>query len=121
LSVLPEVGESPLPRKNHRFGHPTPQRGVEVERKWKRPDYHVPGNGLVQIQRTKRKEREHGQTDSSAVAEVRHAGRTTLPTGASSGRACRSRARRFRGAARSARLWRSRIAARSAWWWQQNS
>jgi len=54
--VLPEVGESPLPRKNHRFGHPTPQRGVEVERKWKRPDYHVPGNGLVQMQRTKRKE-----------------------------------------------------------------
>jgi formate dehydrogenase major subunit len=50
LRVLPEVGESPLPRINHRFGHPTPQHGVEVERKWKRTDYHVPGNGLVQIQ-----------------------------------------------------------------------
>jgi formate dehydrogenase major subunit len=50
LHVLPEVGESPLPRINHRFGHPTPQHGVEVERKWKRPDYRVPGNGLVQIQ-----------------------------------------------------------------------
>jgi formate dehydrogenase major subunit len=50
LRVLPEVGESPLPRINHRFGHPTPQHGVEVERKWKRLDYHVPGNGLVQIQ-----------------------------------------------------------------------
>jgi formate dehydrogenase major subunit len=50
LRVLPEVGESPLPRINHRFGHPTPQHGVEVERKWKRPDYRVPGNGLVQIQ-----------------------------------------------------------------------
>jgi formate dehydrogenase major subunit len=50
LDVLQEVGESPLPRINHRFGHPTPQRGVEVERKWKRPDYSVPGNGLVQIQ-----------------------------------------------------------------------
>ncbi len=50
LKVLPEVGESPLPRINHRFGHPTPQNGVEVERKWKRPDYRVPGNGLVQIQ-----------------------------------------------------------------------
>lgn len=50
LRVLPEVGESPLPRINHRFGHPTPQRGVEVERKWKRPDYRMPGNGLVQIQ-----------------------------------------------------------------------
>jgi len=50
LKVLPEVGESPLPRINHRFGHPTPQHGVEVERKWKRADYRVPGNGLVQIQ-----------------------------------------------------------------------
>ena len=50
LHVLPEIGESPLPRINHRFGHPTPQHGVEVERKWKRPDYRMPGNGLVQIQ-----------------------------------------------------------------------
>jgi formate dehydrogenase major subunit len=50
LRVLPEVGESPLPRINHRFGHPTPQNGVEVERKWKRPDYRVPGDGLVRIQ-----------------------------------------------------------------------
>jgi formate dehydrogenase major subunit len=50
LRVLQEVGESPLPRVNHRFGHPTPQHGVEVERKWKRPDYRMPGNGLVQIQ-----------------------------------------------------------------------
>jgi len=50
LRVLPEVGESPLPRINHRFGHPTPQHGVEVERKWKRPEYRMPGNGLVQIQ-----------------------------------------------------------------------
>ena len=39
LKVLPEIGESPLPRINSRFGHPTPQHGVEVERKWKRPDY----------------------------------------------------------------------------------
>jgi formate dehydrogenase major subunit len=50
MEILPEIGESPLPRVNHRFGHPTPQHGVEVERKWKRPDYHFPGNGLVQIQ-----------------------------------------------------------------------
>jgi formate dehydrogenase major subunit len=50
LRVLGEVGESPLPRINHRFGHPTPQHGVEVERKWKRADYRMPGNGLVQIQ-----------------------------------------------------------------------
>jgi formate dehydrogenase major subunit len=44
MTVLGETGESPLPRRNHRFGHPTPQRGVEVERKWKRPDYHEPGS-----------------------------------------------------------------------------
>jgi len=50
MQVLPEVGESPLPRVNPRFGHPTPQHGVEVERKWKRADYHFPGYGLVQIQ-----------------------------------------------------------------------
>jgi formate dehydrogenase major subunit len=43
MRVLPEIGESPLPRVNHRFGHPTPQRGVEVERKWQRPDYRLPG------------------------------------------------------------------------------
>ena len=53
LNVLPEVGESPLPRINSRFGHPTPQNGVEVERKWKRPDYAPPGNGLVQLQTKK--------------------------------------------------------------------
>jgi len=44
LQVLPEIGENPLPRTNHRFGHPTPQRGVEVERKWRRPDYRLPGS-----------------------------------------------------------------------------
>jgi formate dehydrogenase major subunit len=49
MQVLPEVDESPLPRINHRFGHPTPQRGVEVERKWNRPDYSVPGSHLVQV------------------------------------------------------------------------
>jgi formate dehydrogenase major subunit len=43
LRLLPEKGESPLPKTNHRLGHPTPQRGVEVERKWKRPDYWMPG------------------------------------------------------------------------------
>jgi formate dehydrogenase major subunit len=43
MRVLPEVGESPLPCRNHRFGHPTPQSGVEVERKWERPGYHLPG------------------------------------------------------------------------------
>ena len=50
LRVLPEVDESPLPRINHRFGHPTPQRGVQVERKWQRSGYSAPtGTPLVQI------------------------------------------------------------------------
>ena len=31
MRVLPEVEESPLPRINHRFGHPTPQRGVALK------------------------------------------------------------------------------------------
>jgi formate dehydrogenase major subunit len=51
MQILPQKGESPLPRINSRFGHPTPQSGVEVERKWKRPDYRVPGSNLVQIQK----------------------------------------------------------------------
>ncbi len=49
MEILPEIGESPLPRANPRFGHPTPQSGVEVERKWKRSDYRLPGSQLVQI------------------------------------------------------------------------
>ena len=50
MTALPEIGESPLPRTNSRWGHPTPQHGVEVERKWKRADYRIPGPQLVQIQ-----------------------------------------------------------------------
>ena len=50
LRILNQRGENPLPRINPRFGTPTPQRGVEVERKWSRADYHLPGNGLVNIQ-----------------------------------------------------------------------
>jgi formate dehydrogenase major subunit len=50
MTVLPERGENPLPRTNSRWGQPTPQRGVEVERKWKREDYRPPGPQLVQIQ-----------------------------------------------------------------------
>jgi len=49
MELIDAQGASPLPRGNSRFGHPTPQRGVEVERKWKRSDYRVP-SGLVQIQ-----------------------------------------------------------------------
>ena len=42
MVILDEIGDSPLPKVNSRFGHPTPQRGVEVERKWKRIDYEMP-------------------------------------------------------------------------------
>ncbi|TDE85214.1 formate dehydrogenase subunit alpha [Deinococcus sp. S9] len=53
MEILPEEGENPLPRVNPRYGHPTPQRGVEVERKWRRADYRFPGalEGRVQIAR----------------------------------------------------------------------
>lgn len=49
MEVLPEISDAPLPRVNHRFGQPTPQRGVEVERKWNRSRYTIPGGQLVQI------------------------------------------------------------------------
>jgi formate dehydrogenase major subunit len=42
MVVLADIGESPLPKVNSRFGHPTPQNGVRVEQKWKRADYHMP-------------------------------------------------------------------------------
>ncbi|MBS1798269.1 MAG: formate dehydrogenase subunit alpha [Acidobacteria bacterium] len=51
-----EAGASPLPQRNFRFGKRTPQSGVEIERKWARPDYHLPGTSpndkLVQIKST---------------------------------------------------------------------
>ncbi|MFC5848202.1 formate dehydrogenase subunit alpha [Deinococcus petrolearius] len=47
LEVLPESGPNPLPKTNPRYGHPTPQGGVEVERKWQRPDYVFPGGELA--------------------------------------------------------------------------
>ncbi|QHN03647.1 formate dehydrogenase subunit alpha [Granulicella sp. WH15] len=52
IRVLPEQGSNPLQRHNFRYsGKPTPQPGVEVERKWKRKDYRMPGSEtLVQIQ-----------------------------------------------------------------------
>jgi formate dehydrogenase major subunit len=53
LRVLAESGQNPLPRINHRFGHPTPQKGVEVERKWKRQDYRIPGSPPNQFQSKK--------------------------------------------------------------------
>jgi formate dehydrogenase major subunit len=64
LRVLPEVGDSPLPRINHRFGHPTPQRGVEVERKWRRPDYRLPGLEGTGMQVKSSGGENNGSTDS---------------------------------------------------------
>ena len=56
MTVLPEQGDNPLPRRNFRYGTRTPQTGVEIERKWARTDYHVPGTSpadkLVQIAST---------------------------------------------------------------------
>jgi formate dehydrogenase major subunit len=56
MTVLPEQGENPLPRRNFRYGTRTPQPGLEIERKWARADYHLPGTAkadrLVQITST---------------------------------------------------------------------
>ena len=53
MTVLPEMGKNPLPRKNFRYGTRTPTDGVQVEKKRARADYHVPGtmaaDKLVQI------------------------------------------------------------------------
>ena len=43
MTVLPEMGANPLPRKNFRYGMRTPTDGVEVDKKRERADYHVPG------------------------------------------------------------------------------
>jgi formate dehydrogenase major subunit len=42
LERLGSKGRSPVPPTNPRNGHPTPQSGVEVQRKWQRPDYTLP-------------------------------------------------------------------------------
>jgi formate dehydrogenase major subunit len=56
MTVLPEQGDSPLPRGNFRYGNRTPQPGLEIERKWARTDYQLPGTSpadkLVQITST---------------------------------------------------------------------
>jgi len=57
MTVLPEQGDDPLPRDNFRYGTRTPQNGPEIERKWARKDYSLPGtraeDKLVQIASTK--------------------------------------------------------------------
>jgi formate dehydrogenase major subunit len=56
MTVLPEQGDNPLPPRNFRYGNRTPQPGLEIERKWARADYHLPGTApadkLVQIAST---------------------------------------------------------------------
>jgi len=56
MVILPEQGENPLPRQNFRYGKRTPLPGVEVEKKWAREDYWLPGtragDKLVQIKST---------------------------------------------------------------------
>ena len=37
-----ERRKRPIAATHHRYGSPTPQNGVEVERKWARPDYDLP-------------------------------------------------------------------------------
>ena len=57
MTVTAEVRANPLPPENFRHGHRTPRPGVEVEKKWQRADYVMPGtresDKLVQIQTTK--------------------------------------------------------------------
>ena len=56
MTELEEKGPSPLPRKNFRFGNRRPTEGVEVQKKWARDDYYMPGthitDKLVQIETT---------------------------------------------------------------------
>jgi len=51
IQVLPDKGSNPVTKVSFRYsGKRTPQPGVEIERKWKRSDYHFPDPlGLVQI------------------------------------------------------------------------
>ncbi|KMY53294.1 oxidoreductase [Bacillus sp. FJAT-27231] len=44
MEIIQQTGEDPLPRINHRRGNPNPQIGVQVEKKWARPDYIFPGD-----------------------------------------------------------------------------
>ena len=49
IEPLQRRSHSPLPSTNHRFHQATPHNGVEVERKWARADYRMPGMDLVNI------------------------------------------------------------------------
>ncbi|WP_408007627.1 formate dehydrogenase subunit alpha [Pseudalkalibacillus sp. A8] len=47
MEILDQVGESPLPKENHRFGNRQPHIGVEIEKKWNRSDY-VPVSKMIE-------------------------------------------------------------------------
>ncbi len=57
-----EKRDNPLTKQNFRNGNPTPQKGVEVERKWRQAGYSLPGNNLVHIQ-TKARMELHEKSD----------------------------------------------------------
>ena len=42
MELIADDGPTPLPRHNFRYGKRTPVAGVDVERKWRRPDYAKP-------------------------------------------------------------------------------
>ncbi|MGO1301343.1 MAG: formate dehydrogenase subunit alpha [Staphylococcus equorum] len=44
MEILEPKGKSPLTTKNHRYGNPQPQIGVNVKGKWARSDYKFPGD-----------------------------------------------------------------------------
>ena len=44
MEILQVEGVNPLPAINFRYGNPQPQLGVQVEKKWARPDYVFPGD-----------------------------------------------------------------------------
>ncbi|WP_210365200.1 formate dehydrogenase subunit alpha [Bacillus sp. REN3] len=51
IEILQSEGTNPLPLNNFRYGNPHPQLGVQVQKKWARPDYVFPGD-LVKKERT---------------------------------------------------------------------
>ncbi|WP_155922236.1 formate dehydrogenase subunit alpha [Bacillus sp. EB01] len=51
LEILQTGGSNPLPSINHRNGSPQPQIGVQVQKKWARPDYVFPGDAFRKGQR----------------------------------------------------------------------
>ncbi len=56
MTIVQQKGPNPLTAENFRNGTRTPQTGVEIERKWTRPGYTMPGDSaadkLVQIKTT---------------------------------------------------------------------